>query len=171
MDKVKRSDTKYINVILFLCQSLRGSIIGKKKLYKLLYYVDFDHYEYKESMRSITGDKYVAWKMGPVPSNKGKILEQMVQKKLLRCERVSIPGMNDAIKYTALKEPDMSVFNDDEKFILQRVVRKYGELTGGQLEVLTHAEAPYIGTEQNNIIDYNLAFYRETVFDDDLVAA
>lgn len=166
MDGREQPNAKYINAILFLCQSLGGSVIGKKKLYKLLYYVDFDHYEYKESMRSITGGEYVAWSMGPVPKDRGEVLDYMVQQHLLKRENIHIPNMNDAVRYTALSEPDMDVFDNDERFILNRVVRKYGGLTGRQLEILTHAEAPYIGTVQNEVIDYGLAFYRETAFDD-----
>ena len=167
-----RNEEKYINAILFLCKRIDGSIIGKKKLYKLLYYIDFDNYEYKESMHPITGEQYIAWKMGPVPSDKGKILNKMVEQGLLREDDVYISdGINNAKRYTSLVEPNMDVFSGDEKFIMERVAKKYGELNGKQLEILTHAEAPYIATEQNEIIDYGLAFYRETVFNDNLVTS
>ena len=172
MSKTKASDKKYTNAILFLCKKLGGSVVGKKKLYKLLYYIDFDNYEYKESMKSITGSTYIAWKMGPVPSDKGNILESMVKDGLLEESEVYISDdINNAVKYTAKKEPDMSLFNEDEIFIMERVAEKYGQLTGKQLEILTHAEAPYIATEQNEVIDYGLAFYRETAFDDNLATA
>jgi uncharacterized phage-associated protein len=39
--------------------------IGKTKLFKLLYYLDFIHYS--EVGRSVTGQDYYAWDMGPVP--------------------------------------------------------------------------------------------------------
>lgn len=168
----QKNQKKYINAILFLCQKLGGSIVGKKKLYKLLYYIDFDNYEYKESMKSITGNTYVAWKMGPVPSDNGRIIEYMISQKLLSEKEIHLSdGLNDAKQYTALKEPDMSIFTDDERFIMKRVIKKYGQLTGKQLEILTHAEAPFIATEQNEIMDYGLTFYRETSFDDSVATA
>ena len=68
---------KYENVILYLCRGLGGSISGKKKLAKLLYYVDFDHFEYRESMKSVTGDKYKAWRMGPVPEHYMDIVSKL----------------------------------------------------------------------------------------------
>lgn len=172
MNRTEASDKKYVNAILFLCKKLGGSVVEKKKLYKLLYYIDFDKYEYKESMKSITGNEYIAWKMGPVPKDRGIVLDLMMADGLLEESEVHISdGINNAIKYTAKKEPDMSLFDEDEIFIMERVVKKYGQLTGKQLEILTHAEAPYIATEQNEVIDYGLAFYRETSFDDNLVAA
>ena len=41
---------------------------------------------------------------------------------------------------------------------------KYGHLNRKQLEELSHAEAPYIGTELRKEIPYELAFYRGTEF-------
>ena len=38
---------------------------GKVKLFKLLYFLDFQHY--MEVGRSVTSTEYFAWKMGPVP--------------------------------------------------------------------------------------------------------
>ena len=54
-------------------------------------------------------------------------------------------------------------FSEEEKEMLDRVIVKYGHLNGKQLEDLTHAEAPYIGTKPKEI-PYELAFYRGTDF-------
>ena len=83
MSRAKASDKKYMNAILFLCKKLGGSVVGKKKLYKLLYYIDFDKYEYKESMKSITGNEYIAWKMVTVPIDRGVVLDLMIADGLL----------------------------------------------------------------------------------------
>lgn len=69
---------KYQNAVLYLCQQLKGEIHGKKKLAKLLYFVDFDFYERYE--KSITGDTYKALPMGPVPSAFGAITDVMIEK-------------------------------------------------------------------------------------------
>jgi len=58
-------------------------------------------------------------------------------------------------------------FSKGEQQILDRVVLKYGHLSGKQLEDLTHAEAPYKGTAPNQEIAYELAFYRGTNMDED----
>src|SRR3989344_2830279 len=51
-----------------------------------------------------------------------------------------------------------------KKKMLSRIVTKYGRLNGKQLEELSHAEAPYVGTELRKEIPYELAFYRGTDF-------
>lgn len=157
---------KYENAILYLCQSLGGSISGKKKLAKLLYYVDFDHFEYKESMKSITGDTYQHWEMGPVPKKYTSIIEALEKSGKLLHSQQHNPNYRPTEIFTATTSPDLSVFNGDEIFILNRVIKKYGDLTGKELETLTHQEAPYIATEPNQDIDYELAFYRGTEFNE-----
>jgi uncharacterized phage-associated protein len=163
---------KYENAILYICSKLGGSLRGKKKLAKLLYYIDFDRYEFKESMKSITGDTYLAWKMGPVPKHFKDAIDTLVRKKAIAVSSSQDKaGYLPTEIYTVKIKPDMSVFDSEDKLILERVVKKYGELTGNQLESLTHSEAPFIATEQSSVIDYGLAFYRGTDFDDVVVGA
>jgi uncharacterized phage-associated protein len=170
MSKIAKD--KYENTILYLCESLGGSLRGKKKLAKLLYYVDFDRYEYKESEKSITGDIYKAWKMGPVPQSFSEIIDSMQREGLLTVdEQEDSPGYLPTSVYSVKKKADLSVFDSEDLQILKHVANKYGKLTGKQLEDLTHAEAPYIGTEPNDEIVYELAFYRGTDFSDVVAAA
>ena len=156
---------KYQNAVLYLCQKLKGEVRGKKKLAKLLYFVDFDSYE--KTQKSITGDIYRALPMGPVPSALEEITTEMAKQKMISIDQVAErEGYNATEIYKCLTIPDPSVFNDAEKKMLDRVIIKYGHLTGKQLEELSHAEAPYIGTELKEEIPYELAFYRGTDFSD-----
>lgn len=158
---------KYENTILYLCKALGGTVNGKKKLAKLLYYADFDRYEYKESMQSVTGDTYKHWKMGPVPNSYTKVIERLEKSgKLTHSLKGNDPGYNPTEVYACQAEPDMSTLDADDITIMKRVVQKYGGLTGKELEILTHQEAPYIATEPDEEIPYDLAFYRETDFSD-----
>ncbi|MEK7582284.1 MAG: Panacea domain-containing protein [Patescibacteria group bacterium] len=154
---------KYQNAVLYLCQKLKGEVRGKKKLAKLLYFADFDFYE--KVQKSITGDVYHAFPMGPVPSALEEITVEMTKKKMLGVEQVKEhEGYNATEIYKCLINPDLSVFDEEEKKMLDRIVVKYGHLTGKQLEELSHAEAPYVGTELRKEIPYELAFYRGTDF-------
>lgn len=156
---------KYQNAVLYLCRKLKGEVRGKKKLAKLLYFADFDLYE--KIQKSITGDVYNALPMGPVPSALEEITQEMMKGKMLDITQVEgCEGYNPTEVYKCLTEPDLSVFNDEEKKMLDRIVVKYGHLNGKQLEELSHAEAPYVGTELRKEIPYELAFYRGTDFGD-----
>lgn len=54
---------KAYNAIKFFIEHTHQCV--KKKLYKLLYALDFEHFE--KTGRSVTGYTYEAWRMGPVP--------------------------------------------------------------------------------------------------------
>ena len=154
---------KYRNAILYLCQKLKGEVRGKKKLAKLLYFADFDFYE--KTQKSITGDTYRALPMGPFPTTLEEITSEMTKKNFLEIEQIEErEGYNPTEVYKCLANPDLSVFDEEEKKMLDRIITKYGHLTGKQLEELSHAEAPYIGTELRKEIPYELAFYRGTDF-------
>lgn len=156
---------KYKQIILYFCKELGGEIRGKKKLAKLLYFADFDFFEKNED--PMTGDIYKALPMGPFPNALDQITSEMKKSKMLEIKNVEErEGYNPTEVYHSLISPDMSVFSKEEQKILDRVITKYGHLNGKQLENLTHAEAPYIGTELKKEIPYELAYYRGTDFAD-----
>ncbi len=156
---------KYQSAILYLCQKLGGEVRGKKKLAKLLYFADFDFYE--KYQKSITGDIYNALPMGPFPSSLDEITTTMMEKKKVVVRQVEErEGYNPTEVYSCLIEPTDTALDTEELTMLNRIVTKYGNLNGKQLEELSHAEAPYIGTLLKHEIPYELAFYRGTDFSD-----
>jgi len=151
---------KYTNAILYLLQKLGGEVHGKKKLAKLLYFADFSFFQKYE--QSITGDEYAAMSMGPFPRKMPDILALLSEEGKLKCEqRQEWVGLEPTEVYTVLAASNTSILTDEEMATLDRVAKNYGGLTGKQLENLSHAEAPWIGTLQGETIAYELAFYRE----------
>ena len=161
----KISEKKYKEVILYLAEKLGGEIKGKKKLAKLLYFVDFDFYE--KFQKSLTGDVYKALPMGPFPVTIEKVLTAMVNEKAITIKQEKERADYNPTEIYKAKKKMVGSFSKEEQQILDRVVLKYGHLSGKQLEDLTHAEAPYIGTAPNQEIAYELAFYRGTNTDED----
>lgn len=159
---LKLNEKKYKNAILFLSKNVgSGSVWGKKKMYKLLYFLDFDFFEKHE--RPLTGDVYHKLQMGPAPTYFDAMVDELVKKGFLRVSRgKSGPGYQDAYVYTALKEPDENVFDKEELEMLKRIVGKYGDKTGVQLEALAQKEAPYLAVDEGEEMPLELAHYRGT---------
>ncbi len=155
---------KFRNTVLLLITELNGQIEGKKKLAKLLYYIDFDSYERYE--KPITGDTYYARDMGPLGASFKSELKKMAEKGDIKIKQVpNSDGYKPTEVYTSHTKPKINALNKREIEMIKRVARNYGGLSGTQLETLSHEEAPYIATDPHEIIDYELAFYRETEFD------
>lgn len=158
----KLNEKKYKNIILYLARHIgKGTIVGKKKLYKLLYFADFDFFEKYD--KPLTGDIYHKLLLGPAPSYLDAIIAEMKKEGWVGISKQkNTPGYDDSYVYKALKDPDPSVFNKEELEILDRVVEVYGDKSGGQLEKLTHNEAPYLAVEEGEEIPLELAHYRGT---------
>lgn len=156
---------KYQNAVLYLCQELMGEVRGKKKLAKLLYFIDFDFYE--KYAKSITGDIYKALPMGPVPSALVSVTEEMIKMKMLEIKKENeFEGYIPTEVYRSIIKPDLSIFSREEIRMLKRVVKHYGHLSGKQLQDLTHAEAPYTAAKPNEEVPYEFTYYRGTDFSD-----
>src|SRR5579884_3019205 len=97
---------KFRELVLYIagrCEALPR--YGKTKLYKILFFADFE--AYRRTKRPITGARYLAWEMGPVPESEERTLIEstMPQEGLLALKR---SGREQ--RYVALREPDYSVF-------------------------------------------------------------
>ena len=62
---VHRNNERLIHAIVFFTENTEHCYT--LKLLKLLYFLDFKHF--KKTGRSVTGQEYFAWPMGPVPKN------------------------------------------------------------------------------------------------------
>ena len=152
------NEKKYKNAILFFAKKTQNGTLGKLKIKKLLYYLDFDFFE--KYGKSVTGDEYLRFEHGPVPRMAEKILKQMEGKEIKITRRKIKEGLNDQQHIEALKDFDLSVFSKEELVMLDDIASKWEKFTGTEMKMATHGEAPWISTEPDGVIDYNLAYYR-----------
>lgn len=154
----KINEKKYKNVVLFFAKKVQNGTLGKLKMMKLLYFLDFDFFE--KYGKSVTGDSYLRFEHGPVPQNAEKILKMMNDKEIKITKIKVADGYNDKQHIEAIKDFDMNVFSKEELMMLEEVADKWEKFTGSEMKTASHGEAPWIATEPNGIIDYNLAYYR-----------
>lgn len=116
-------------------------------LNKALFYFDFKHYQMYGT--SATGARYAHLGYGPCPDQFAKIYQQFRAKKIL--------GSGGHHVLTNLVEPDMSIFSDSEKEILE-LVAKHGIKDGGKkMFDLSHQEDAFQKTEPLDFISYEFA--------------
>lgn len=151
---------KYKATILYLLNAI-GEIKGKKKSYKLLYFLDFDFFEAYD--KSFLGETYKSLPMGPAPVYFDAVINEMKAEGMIDIKktRLSLSHENDTVVFVP-KTKSKYVFTVEERKMLDRIVRKYGSSTGTDLEKLSHGEAPYNSVELFQIIPYEYAMYRDT---------
>jgi len=154
----KINEKKYKNAILFFANKIRNGTLGKLKLMKLLYFLDFDFFE-KYGV-SVTGDEYLRFENGPVPRMAEKILKQMNGKEIKIAHRAMPKGYNDQQHIEPLSEFNPNVFTKEEILMLEEIADKWEKFTGTEMKNASHGEAPWIAAKPDEVIDYNLAYYR-----------
>lgn len=154
----KINEKKYKNVVLFFAKRVRNGTLGKLKMMKLLYFLDFDFFE--KYGKSVTGDSYLRFENGPVPQNAEKILKIMADKEIKITKIKVANGYNDKQLIEANQDFDMNVFSKEELVMLEEIADKWEKFSGSEMKMASHGEAPWIATKPNDVIDYNLAYYR-----------
>lgn len=154
----KINEKKYKNIVLFFANKIKNGTLGKLKLMKLLYFLDFDFFE--KYGQSVTKDEYLRFENGPVPRMAEKILKQMDGKEI-KISKIKIGfGYNDKHHIEPLKDFDINLFSKEELMMLEEIADKWERFSGSEMKTASHGEAPWIATEPNKVIDYNLAYYR-----------
>ena len=152
------NEKKYHNIILFFANRIKNGTLGKLKMMKLLYFLDFDFFE--KYGKSVTSDKYLRWEKGPVPRKAEQIIKQMNGVDIKISRRKVGNGYNDQQHIKALKIFDLNLFSKEELIMMDEIADKWEKFSGAEMKNASHGEAPWIATKPNEIIDYNLAYYR-----------
>lgn len=163
-DMRKYNKKKFKNAVLYIAKH-GGFDVGKKKLAKFLYFVDFTIYEAKK--HSLTGMNYTKKDYGPMPEPQVfySALGELKKEKIIEIKR---PDKNRLEKIVSKTNPNMDVFDKEEREILEQIVERYRLENAGGLEKIAQSEPPYKMVKYNEEIPYHLAFYRNSFGEMDL---
>ncbi len=152
-----KNKQKYKNAILYLAKNLPPSKLGKTKLAKLLYYLDF--ISYRDNKKNVTGSLYFKQDFGPLAKDLTETISELVTEKKLEVNSVSRSnGEGKKDQYKALMAPDEAVFNDYEQTLLRKLVNKYTNTSTDVIVAKTHLEAPWVKAVNGTALDYKFAF-------------
>lgn len=129
---------KLIEAVKFFALHTRK--LGKTKLYKLLYFLDFTHF--RDTGRPVTGIAYYAWPMGPVPVDLHNELGNPSADWSGNCEfkLVAVRSGNPMLTVNALSEFDGSHFSKRELRIMHDLAKEFRNATAEQMVERTHLE-------------------------------
>jgi uncharacterized phage-associated protein len=128
---------KLINVMVYFAQNTQKC--GKVKLFKLMYFLDFEHY--KQIGRSVTGLNYYAWPMGPVPVDLYAEFDVPAADMLSRVQFDPIPVKNGLMIYIKpVAEFDNSYFSKRELRLMEQLASQYYETSAEEMIEASHLE-------------------------------
>lgn len=159
--KVDKKDkyNKFKNLILYILSRCgHKPNIWKTVLNKLLYFSDFNYYEFK--WKSITDETYHKLPRGPVPKNIDAVLGQMEQAKQITSFETEFCGYKQ-IRYMPNIKYDLSQFNWLEIEVIDDVIEKLSNMTAKQVSDYSHDDVPYMVAKNLwDKLSYNQVFHR-----------
>jgi uncharacterized phage-associated protein len=167
---------KQLNAILYFAERIKFP--HKIKIFKLLYYFDFEHL--KQTGRSVTGTDYIAWQFGPVPKT---LFDELQNESIpddfrsaLALEKSTDDEGRPTVKFIPMRKPDMSLFTPRQKTILENLVFAFKEVVAKTMIDATHEpNRPWGKTlkikGEGGIIDSTLALEKDGEILSDYVEA
>lgn len=160
-------------ILLYFAQNTSPQYLGKVKLMKLFYYLDFMHT--KKYGIPITGDQYFHLEKGPIPSAimnlMGELASDPESSKLADDLAINNPVGTKMLQVKALRdftEQDMALLGKSEIDILQEVTKRFGNYSTDEIVEASHQEAPWKETKYGQLIPYELAAHdRDSSYTED----
>lgn len=135
---IDRSREKLINAIIYFAENTKAC--GKTKLFKLLYFLDFEHF--RQTGRSVTGLSYFAWRMGPVPTALFDEIEVISPDMAEKIAFSSVPcRQGEMLKITPLAKFDDSHFSKRELLILKQLSEEFCDTLADDMIEKTHLKS------------------------------
>ena len=144
MQAINRKRQKFINAMIYFALNTNKNKIGKIKMSKLLFALDFEHF--KVTGRPVTGLKYYAYPKGPYPKNE---FEQITDKQLPAeiSPYIGITPMYEEegeergylFKVKSGVKPDLSIFSKREVDIMNWLAEVFYDATAGQVTHWSHS--------------------------------
>ena len=153
---------KFKQILLYILEKCAGKPnVGETVLYKLLYFSEFNYYEvYEEHMIGATFKKLP---FGPVPQKLDSLLNKMEENgelKMIKTQYFDLPQK----RYIPLIKPDLLLLKASEKEIIDQVLNQLSDFSAKAISDYSHKDMPWKATKDGEVIDYELALYREPPF-------
>lgn len=149
-------------IILYFCTYTNPKFLGKVKLMKLFYFLDFMHV--KKYGIPVTYDCYVNLEHGPIPSFVKNLVDSAADDidNSVLADTITIdrPEGIDMYRITPVKkftEKDEKYLSENELDILKKVCLRFGDSNTKDIEEASHKEAPWRDTKFLEAIPYTIA--------------
>jgi len=124
-------------------QSENDSAFGSVKLNKILFLIDF--YSYGLQGKTVTGSGYIHLPQGPCPKNRPSAQDALITNGRAAIQERLYFGKGQK-RLIALVPPDMSVFSELERSLIDDAIAEMKHLNATQASDWTHSLIPWIVT-------------------------
>jgi len=149
-------------ILLYFGNNTDTKYLGKVKLMKLFYFLDFLHI--KKYGSPVTYDRYIHLEHGPIPQSIKNLIDtasddpdNSILTDAISFERPQGIDMIRMIPNKKFGEEDKKYFSETELEILDLVCNRFGNKNTKYIEDASHKESPWMETAMLEEISYSLA--------------
>lgn len=149
-------------IMLYFANNTDTRFLGKVKLMKLFYFMDFMHI--KKFGAPITYDTYYKLEHGPIPTviknyvdTATDDIDSSVLADTITIERPQDIDMYRVLPLRKFTEKEEKLFSKNELETLAKVCKRFGDKNTAYIEKISHEEAPWKTTCLGDQIPYHLA--------------
>ena len=149
-------------ILLYFCTQTDPKFLGKVKLMKLFYFLDFGHV--KKHGSPVTFDIYVNLEHGPIPTTIKNLVDEVcdyVDSSILAdtifCETTEGATIHRLLPKRKFTNEDKKYFSKSELEMMEITCDRFGSKNTKYVEDISHEEAPWKKTSLLDIIPYSLA--------------
>ena len=154
LENKKEKKERYAQMLMFVLRNLKGDgKIPKTKLAKILYLIDFAWF-YK-THESMSGMNYRKITYGPVPDDYFVLLEDLKETGKIKIE-VTEKGAYLISKDVFEKKVTDNLVNKKQKDLMKDIIKKWENKSTEDIVKFTHNQNPYIFSDEQEIIPYEL---------------
>lgn len=153
-------------ILLYFGTYTDKRFLGKVKLMKLFYFLDFMHV--KKYGAPVTHDTYVNLEHGPIPSAIKNLIDtadddidNSILADTIKFEKTDNQDMHRIRPLRDFTEKDKKYFSQSELEILENVCQRFNNKNTKQIEDASHKEAAWKETNLLETISYSLAIKDE----------
>lgn len=129
---------KFRELVLYVAQRCADdALFGDVRLNKILFFSDA--YALQHLGEPITGARYQKLELGPAPRALLPVRHEMEEDGEVRIERVGDPARTVTV---ALRDPDLSLFTQDEIGLIDEVINLFEGKTATLVSHLSHLNSP-----------------------------
>jgi hypothetical protein len=162
---VARGKQRFRELIVYVSKkSENDTHFGATKLNKILYHSDFRAFE--RLGQPITGMVYFRLPKGPAPQALLPIRQELVSEGAIRVDQVSAgPYRQD--RTVALRDPLLTLFNEDELRIVDEVIAELWSQNAGEVSDASH-DVRWRVLNDKERLPYEFAFLDDSLTEDDI---
>jgi len=153
---------KFTEMIVYFTEKLQPY---KTKMNKLLFYADF--LQFKNTCFSMSGARYRAIDMGPVPNKFNSLFEYVANNDHIDLCQTEFPDgkTGEQFKPNAKRSFNPDVFSKEEMNVLQHVAKTFEKATANEIIEISHKEKAWIVNfhDGKKLIPYNHGFELATI--------